>query len=120
MSENDEQALLFEWAGHMTGRHPELALLYSVPNGGYRHIATAVRLKQTGVRAGVPDIFLPVARGGFHGCFVEMKKVTGGRVSIEQKIWLNALAGQGYRAVVCKGWEAAKDEIMNYLEGGKQ
>ena len=115
-TEDEEQAALFMWAAYAQGAHPELGLMYSVPNGGLRNIATAVRLKKTGTRAGVPDIFLPVAKGGFHGLFVEMKKREGGRVNIEQKIWLNALNEQGYRAVVCKGWEHARDEITKYLE----
>lgn len=118
-TEDEEQAALFQWAAYAQGAHPELGLMYAIANGGYRHIATAVMLKQTGVRSGVPDICLPVARGGFHALFVEMKRREGGRVSVDQKMWLNALNEQGYRAVVCKGWEAAAETIKQYLGGGE-
>ena len=33
-TEAEEQIALFEWARLQTGRFPELALLYHVPNGG--------------------------------------------------------------------------------------
>lgn len=116
MTENQEQAALFEWASMSEGRHPELKLLHSIPNGGYRPPRTAAILKATGVKAGVPDICLPVARGGFYGLYIEMKREKGGSLSASQRVWLNRLDKQGYRAVVCKGFEAARAEILNYLE----
>ena len=73
MSEHDEQAALFEWATWHTSQCPELGLLFAIPNGGHRHPVVAARLKAEGVRAGVPDICLPVARKGYHGLFVELK-----------------------------------------------
>lgn len=38
-----------------------------------RDKATAVALKRQGVKAGVPDICLPVARNGYHGLHIELK-----------------------------------------------
>ena len=52
---------------------------------------------------------------GYHGLFIEMK-AAGGRLSNEQKGWLKALETFGYRAVVCVGWEAAKDELEGYMK----
>ena len=46
----------------MEGRHPQLALIFAIPNGGKRHIGTARKLKAEGVRSGVPDIFLACPR----------------------------------------------------------
>ena len=74
-----------------------------------------MRLKMEGVRAGVPDLFLPVATGGKHGLFIEMKRTKGGTISPEQKDWLAHLNEQGYRAEVCKGFEAAKAVIQDYF-----
>ena len=71
-------------------------------------------MKGQGVRAGVPDLCLPVARGNEHGLFIELK-VAGGRVSDEQKKWLKALSGQGYRAAVCYGWMEAVKATCAYL-----
>ena len=59
-SESVEQCCLFRWAGYSLGLHPELKLMYHIPNGGKRNITTARRLKAEGVKAGVPDIHLPV------------------------------------------------------------
>ena len=51
-----------------------------------------------------------------HGLYIELKKQTGGRVSPEQRSWLSALEGQGYRAVVCKGAAHAWQVIADYLQ----
>lgn len=74
----------------------------------------AKRLKREGVQPGFPDLFLAVPHKGYHGLFIEMKSMTG-RASSLQKVWLSALEGQGYRAVICQGFEAAKKEIEEYL-----
>lgn len=66
-TEEDEQIALFLWAKMASATMPELDLLYHIPNGGSRGKAEAGRFKASGVKAGVPDIFLPVARGGKHG-----------------------------------------------------
>ena len=63
-TESVEQQCLFRWAAFQSGRFPELALLYHVPNGGSRKKAEAGRFRAEGVKAGVPDLCLPVARGG--------------------------------------------------------
>lgn len=70
-----------------------------------------------GVKAGVPDVCLPVPRGGYHGLYVEMKRKQGGRVSEEQNEWMEALRAQGYEAKVCRGWKEAAEEIEQYMKG---
>ena len=112
--EADEQEAFFRWAAWAARRHPALELLFHVPNGGSRNPAEAAHLKRMGVRAGVPDIVLPVARGGFHGLFIELK-TAGGRASAEQKEWLERLRLEDYRAVVCVGWMDAVRTVCEYL-----
>lgn len=114
-SEHVEQVRLFRWALYARGTHPELRLLYAIPNGGARHIAVAAKLKAEGVRPGVPDICLPVARGGRHGLYIELKRQKGARPSPEQDDWLTALNRAGYLAVWCRGWELAAAQIETYL-----
>lgn len=114
-SEHEEQVALFRWAEFARPRWPELALLFAIPNGGERHPVVAAKLKAEGVKRGVPDICLPVACGGFHGLYVELKSATG-RASAEQRGWIDALCVQGYRAEVCRGWLQARDVIMDYLD----
>ena len=116
-SESKEQIALFEWAGYFVKQYPELALLYHIPNGGHRYRTTAIRLKAEGVKAGVPDICLPVARSDFHGLYIEMKAGKN-KPTDNQSRWLDDLSEQGYYAAVCHGWEAASNLILRYLKGG--
>lgn len=95
---------------------PEVAaLLFAIPNGGKRAIKTARELKAEGVRKGVPDLFLAYPHNGYSGLFIEMKKRYGGRVSPEQKAYIEALRGRGYAVVVCKGCDEAFDALTAYL-----
>ena len=114
-TEEAEQAAVFEWATLMQPQFPELSLLFHIPNGGWRAPATAAKLKAQGVKPGVPDLFLPVARGGFHGLWIEMKRRSGGKVSPNQRDWIMELTYQHYRAEVCQGAEEACDLIYKYL-----
>jgi hypothetical protein len=102
----------------MAARHPVLSLLHASANGGKRHIRTARLLKAEGVKAGVPDLFLPVARfhqeWQYYGLFIEMK-TRKGRVTPEQKWWHAQLEHQGYRVEVCRGAQAAISVLSDYL-----
>ena len=115
--EEIEQEHVFLWASMEERAYPELAMLYAIPNGGKRAIKTAVALKKQGVKRGVPDMCLPVARGGYHGLYVELKRQKGGTVSDEQREWIAALNTQGYKAIICHGAEEAIEQIRGYLNG---
>ncbi len=93
---------------------PELDLMFAVPNGGHRHVLTAVKLKAEGVKSGVPDICLPVARKGYGSLFVEMKK-EGGRLRDSQKKWLEELPKHGCKVAVCYSTDEAISVIKEYL-----
>ena len=108
-------ALMHWWAITAPRFSVDSRLLAAIPNGGHRHKATAAMLKATGATAGVPDLLIPASRKGWHGLFIEMKRTKGGTVSPEQKDWLAHLNEQGYRAEVCKGFEAAKAVIQDYF-----
>lgn len=114
MTEHDEQVALFRWASLQSGAHPELRLMYAIPNGGQRHIAVAAKLKAEGVKAGVPDICLPVPRGGFGALYIELKAV-GGRLSAAQTDAMDALRKAGNAAYVAFGWNEASQVLSNYL-----
>lgn len=114
-----EQEALFRWARLSEGRWPELRWLHHVPNGGLRSKAVAARLKAAGVKPGVPDVCLPVPRGGYHGLYIELK-VGKNRPTEHQRAWLDHLQEAGYCAAVCWGWEAAKGQIEWYLQQKSQ
>jgi len=117
-SESQEQRSLILWASLAAVMEPRLRLLMAIPNQAVRP-GNRGALVAEGVRAGVPDLFLPTSSGGFHGLWIELKRRSGGRLSVEQKEWIAKLRGQGYRAEVCAGWEVAKDVILEYLHGGR-
>ena len=112
--EHTEQAAFVSWCAYQTGTYPELAHIFAIPNGGHRHKATAGRLKAEGVRAGVPDLMLPVPRGGFHGLFMETK-VKPNKPTETQTEWLRFLEGQGYAVSVCYGFEELCETVEWYL-----
>lgn len=99
-------------------RRPSSALLamFAIPNGGQRHKAVAAKMKATGTKRGVPDIFLPQPIDRWHGLFVELKK-PGGKPSDEQVDWNRVLTVKGYRVYLCEGWEHAARSLQFYLEG---
>ena len=93
------------------------ALIYHVPNGGHRHKLVAIKLKGQGVKAGVPDLVLPMARGGYFGLYLEFKATApnDAAVSASQHVWIRRLNDQGYLAIVCRGHFDAMEQIRAYL-----
>jgi hypothetical protein len=150
-TEHSHQVALFCWANqqcnqwfHGTYAMPDsgkparkdlaqqLSLMFAIPNGGLRHKAEANKLKSEGVKAGVPDIFLPVVGNKptepdkgiplYHGLFIEMKKPSekpkhsgAGGVSSNQSEWHINLRAQGYQVSVCYSWQEARDVVLAYL-----
>lgn len=114
VSEADHQLRLMRWAAKQSLTIPELGRLFHVPNGGARGKSTGARLKLEGVKAGVPDLCLPVPSRGYHGLWIELK-AEGGRTSPAQDDWLAFLKAQGYMAVVAVGAPAAWRYLVDYL-----
>lgn len=112
--EGEEQAALFQWAYLQRNTYPELDLLFHIPNGGQRNAGEAANLKRQGVKAGVPDIHLSVARGRYHSLYIELKHGKNKPTELQKK-WLQDLALQGNLTAVCYGWEQAAKLITDYL-----
>ena len=110
-SEDTEQMSVMDWARWNQNAHPELELLHHCPNGGSRNKAEAVKLKQMGVKAGIPDLCLPVPMGMYNGLYIEMKYDTG-RLEDSQKKMLKALAAAGHYCTVCYGAEEAMHDAV--------
>lgn len=79
---------VFAHLGMMEVEWPELALAYHVPNENAH--------KRPGVRAGIPDICIPLPRGDYAGLYIELK-VAGGRVRPSQTDAMAGLQAEGYR-----------------------
>lgn len=110
--EADEQIALIQWTQYMLGKYPELGLLHAIPNeGAWRN----ARLLAMGVRPGMPDLNLPISRGGYHGLWIEMK--WGDNKPTPVQYWCHeALRAEGHMVVVCYSFEEAKKAILDYLE----
>lgn len=116
-TEDEEQIGLFSWAALSSGRFPALRWMFHIPNGGKRSKSEAARFRAMGVKPGVSDIFLPCARGGFHGLFIELKALDGRPSSKAQIDFVAAMNREGYYAVFCRGAEDAERVIERYLKG---
>lgn len=116
MSEHDIQVSLFQWAARASRDWPELDFMFAIPNGGQRNKIIAAKLKREGVKAGVPDVFLPAPRGGYSGMWIELKYGKG-KLSDAQARFLGAMARMGYYAVAARDWQDLAVEIVNYLKG---
>tara|TARA_R110001632_G_scaffold233052_2_gene376181 strand:- start:814 stop:1158 length:345 start_codon:yes stop_codon:yes gene_type:complete len=82
-------------------------LVFAVPNGGFRHPATARKLKAEGVVKGIPDMYVPE-----WNLWIEMKRLKGGSVSAEQKSMILYLTKYcGHQAIVGKGFDDAKSQV---------
>src|SRR5208337_746635 len=96
-SEAAHQTALFCWAAlpDIKAKYPELEMMFHIPNGGTRNKIEAGHLKAQGVKPGIPDIFLPVARGAWYGFWIELK-VGNNKCSGEQNEYQAKLRDQGY------------------------
>lgn len=118
-TEHQDQSILFRWAALVTTYYPDLEWLYAIPNFsgrmGKATIIHSAKLNKEGRKKGYPDIGLDVARGGYHGLRIELKRVQGGKVQPEQEAWHTRLLAEGYQVVVARGWEEAKDALISYI-----
>jgi hypothetical protein len=108
-SEADEQIRFVVWLGKQGVR------VVASANGGKRTLLEGAKLKRMGVAAGFPDLFIPIASGGYHGLMIEMKRANGGKVSDLQKDWIKHLTDQGYFAAVAYGFDQAKEIFLRYI-----
>lgn len=113
--EHQIQCAFIEWVRIMqNSKWPELELLYAIPNGGFRHISVAAKLKAEGAKAGVLDMHLPVPRGPWHSLFLETKK-PGGNMSPEQKEFAWLAMKQGNLVKVCDSVDKLIRVTEDYL-----
>jgi hypothetical protein len=112
--EHEEQKRVVEWCRWVRNKYPAAERIFAIPNGGWRHKATAGKLKAEGARPGIPDLFLPVPKGSCHGLWIEMKR-RGGRISENQKAEIELLQADGYRVEVCYGADQAIKVLEDYF-----
>ena len=107
--EHDAQVALFR--DHIMPRLWPDAVAFAIPNGGHRAKREAIKIKEEGGAAGVPDIFVIYQRQAY---FLEMKKAKGGRVSTEQRVMMARLRGAGAICEVAKGLDEAVAQLETW------
>ncbi len=114
-TEQQIQIALFQWAAAK-----RINSIFAIPNGGSRNKIEAANLKRAGVKPGVPDIFMAIASRGYHGLWIELKRNSKCKASLEQTEWIKRLNASGYYATVCYGlYESIKIIEWYFGEGLK-
>ena len=117
--ESDLQRTCVAW---FRAQYPEHALmLFAVPNGGGRSRIEGAIMKGEGVTAGVADLILLEARGGYGSLCIEMK--TGDKSSRQrpsQKAWQEASEKAGNKYAVIRTFEAFRDLVTDYMGPPKE
>lgn len=97
-----------------------VAPLYHIENEGKGSAKKGHRRNQQGRKSGVPDLDLPIPRGGYVGLRIEMKqkKNSGDTDSnANQLSWLKFLAKVGHRVKICYSSNEAIETIIEYMKG---
>ena len=113
VSEETEQIHLMVWCRFMESKFPELETIYHIVNEGKRTISMGSRLKEMGLRKGMPDLCLPVPKCTYCSLYIEMKRM-GGKPTPEQINRLELLDRYGNAVAICEGAEQAQKVITAY------
>lgn len=109
--ENGEMVALFDWIR----TQPALAnCSIHIPNERKSSPQYGALLKRMGVRSGVSDVFIACPKGPYCGMWLEMKYAKG-KLTVNQKQFLEDMSAQGYYAVCVTGFEAAQAFIQEYM-----
>ena len=120
--EHVEQKLVI---AYLKRAYPKLKGCYwATPNGAMlkgnalQRARQTSKLKAEGMLNGVADLSIMVARGKYHGLFIEMKRsgATASSLSTYQKDFLKRMKKNGYAAEWCAGHEEAIKVLDKYLK----
>jgi len=103
--EHDEQVAFVQWFKY---KFPLIKIL-SIPNGTRASIGAAVKAKKEGVSSGVPDLYIPAWK-----LWIEMKRQKGGRVSHDQKEWIEYLDSIGDKVIIANGCNDAVSKVLAF------
>lgn len=94
-------------------------LLFAIPNGlpifdKELRVKIYNRLNKEGLKAGVPDLFLALPRGIYHGAFIEIK-YDSDRLRKVQADMIRELESENYKCIIVRSLEEFIDEINEYM-----
>jgi hypothetical protein len=124
-----EYALQCEVAKYLREHYPGV-LFHSDLSGIRLTIGQAKKAKAIQESRGYPDLFIAVARRGYHGLFCELKinsdeaytktwQLRKDQHIQEQQVILNRLIAEGYFAIFVCGFDEVKKAIDWYLGEGQ-
>lgn len=115
--ESDVQIAVIKWAEVKTYKGRSLAFyIHHSANGGYRDKREAHKFKRMGVQSGYPDLLVDIAKKGYHGLRIELKRSSNETLTDKQIERLKVLNEEGYYAVACKGFDEAIKTIEDYIK----
>ena len=120
--ERDEHNRVIAWAKLMvsTGQEPRLRFLRSGFEGLRLSMGVRMQMKRQSISIGWPDLFLSVPSfihepHDYYGLYIELKRLKGGIVSVDQRAMHDELEAQSYCVRVCRGADHAIQTIKDYL-----
>jgi hypothetical protein len=112
-TEHQIQKAFFDW---LALAYPGANLVtWATPNAARRSPQMAAMMKAEGLRSGVPDVFMAMPRGEYHGLFLEFKSHTG-RLTENQKVYVINLRNMGYQVEVVRSFDEARLIVVKYME----
>ena len=111
------QAGCVKWFRYQYSEYKDL--LFAIPNGlpifdKELRVKIYNRLNREGLKAGVPDLFLALPRGIYHGAFIEIK-YDSDELRKKQADMIRALEQQNYKCVVVRSVDEFIEIIDEYL-----
>lgn len=113
-TENEIQAAYFKWVDIRKRTVPELELVFHIPNGSHKSPRARQIFKAIGLKAGVPDVLVPVEGESGLSLWIEFKSKKG-RVSDEQEQWHSRLRLYGHDVAICRDWAEAANKTLEHL-----
>jgi hypothetical protein len=94
-------------------------LLFAIPNGlpifdKELRVKIYNRLNREGLKAGVPDLFLALPRGIYHGAFIEIK-YDSDRLRKVQADMIRELESENYKCIIVRSLEEFIEQINEYM-----
>lgn len=111
------QSAFFDRCALRAVTDPRWACIFAIPNGAHKSYAQAAKFQREGLKKGVPDTFVAVAAGKYHGFFIEFKR-PGEKCSPEQNDWLGRMDRNGYYCAVMFDAEEAEKLVDWYFAKG--
>lgn len=114
--EHDIQVAFFRELAWREAQDERLQLVCAIPNAGKRSIGAANYYKAEGLRAGMPDVLIPVPARGYGALWIEFK-APGKKMTAAQKDKAHLLQKYGHRVLCLDNAQEAIEWTDWYLKG---